>query len=169
MKKIIFTVFLFFPTLVQAQSTSWVTAILDGVVNCKHVIVSVNQTNQSGGSSTIISYIVRECESGATVPTKVLYEGYLNLPTGALQSKQTTHTLLATTKDGTISLTWRATNQLQEGSTLNFTKRENGVVTKRSQEDQNYSSATAEGSVLGIPINLGDRHAHFFQFNRTER
>jgi len=167
MKKILFTL-LFFPTLVYAQSSSLTTAILDGTVSCRRIVVSVNQTIQSGGSSTTISYIVRECEVGATEPTKTIFEGFTSIAPTSLQSKQTTITLLATTKDGTISLTWKATNKLQMTSDGTATTRENGVLTKRVQENTFYSSAAAEGNVLGFPVASGDRPAHFYQSTHKE-
>jgi hypothetical protein len=157
-------VFLLVAASAHAQTNSTTASQVDGTANCRSINVGVNQTIQNGGSNTTLHYVVRD-----SCANTLIAEGFGPIPASAYKTQQTTHALLATTQHGTISLTWRATHTQQQTFTSTATERQNGNLVRRVQEDQFFSSATADGNVLGIPVSAGDRPATMSQITQTTR
>jgi hypothetical protein len=151
-------------TTAYAQTSTTATALVDGIVNCRHVNVNVNQTAQSGGSSTTLFYKVRDACANI-----ILFEGYGPIAASAYKVQQTSHALNVTTQHGVIALVWKSTNVQQQTFTSTATEKANGMTVRRTVEDQFFSSATAEGTVLGTQVLAGDRPATMSQITQTTR
>jgi hypothetical protein len=128
------------------------------------VNVNVNQTIQAGGSSTTLFYRVRD-----TCANQELFQGFGPIAASAYKIQQSTHALSVQTQHGAITLVWKPTNEHQQTFTSTAVERENGMMIRRVQEEQNWSTATAEGTVLGIALSAGDRPATMNQISQTTR
>jgi hypothetical protein len=164
MRTVMMALVLLWGSAVGAQTLSTSVAGVDGTSNCRAVNVNVNQTVQNGGSTTTLFYRLRD-----TCANQTLFEGYGPIAGSAYKAQQTTHALSVQTKDGPIQLTWRATNTQQQTFTSTATEKANGTIVRRVQEDQFFSSASAEGTVLGTAVSAGDRPATISQITQTTR
>ena len=135
----------------QAQSSATYTARLDGIVNCRQLAVSVTEHQQNGGTTSTVAYAVRECPSGSSTPTTVVVQGFVNIPSSAYTHTKQAHALNVTTPHGAIIVTWRQSQERQNTFSGTWTERQNGSFTQRTQEEQAFSTATVEGSVVGYP------------------
>ena len=153
------SIFLLFASVASAQTATY-TARIEGTVTCRFIAVSVTTQQQNGGTTTNLSYVVRECPSGSAQPTTVIVQNFLAISPSAYrvqgQGNSQTHSLNVQTPQGAISLTWRPTTESQNTFSGTWNERHGSSVT-RTIEDQFHSTALVEGAVLSYLIVAGER------------
>lgn len=136
---------------VSAQTTVNNHAYVSGTSDCRNIVVEVHQQQEGGGTVTTLSYTVKRCPSGSTEPTEVVVQRLVTIPNGDYKVSPQQHALLTRTADGLVQLTWKPTQDQQTSFSGSWTYR-TGASTKRKQEDGIWSTAKAEGSVVGFNV-----------------
>lgn len=157
------------PSRADAQTEATTIARLTSRASCRQIVVDVYKKVIGSSALVSVTYVVSRCEPGSTEPTQVVVQGGTALPSGAWQERQNTYSLVATTPDGVLSLTWTLTNRFQTTSDYTQVFRENGVVVRRVQETQSYVSAQVTGSALSWPVPADGQTASVTQLTKTQR
>lgn len=155
MRKILFIGFLFIASTVQAQTTTTTTLSLGGVVNCQSIVLTVTRV-QSSDTKTNIYFEVRECDTGYTIPNKVIE--FYSSPiqnTDFTTDKSSAH-LITNSPYGPIKIDWNVTTVSH--STYDATWTWYAPNNNRQTQNDDFKSAHAVGNIGNYTV---DRNGYF--------
>jgi hypothetical protein len=147
------------PTYAQQITTLTTVASGGGNVNCIGITMSVNRVQDSTGTiQTWLSFAVRECRDGATIPNYYLATYNAKIPDTDFVNTRTGARLSTDSPYGKVDLTWTLTGDSHQKYVANWIIDIVNQPTTRQTQTQDITSAKITGNIGSW---IADRPGYF--------
>jgi hypothetical protein len=147
------------PTYAQQITTVTTTATEGGNLNCIGISTTVTRKQDSTGlTETWLSFTVKECRDGATIPNYYVATYNAKIPDTDFISSRTGARLSTNSPYGKVDLTWTLTGDSHQKYVANWILDVLNQPTTRQTQTQDISSAKITGNIASW---IADRPGYF--------